>query len=129
MEKDFNKWNNIKQELDNFTERLPSFREREIWWCSIGVNIGFEIYGKGNIYTRPVLVLAKYSKFTFLGLPLTSSYNKQNPYHFPINLDGKSGSVLLSQGRMLDSKRLAGKISKISENNFERIKKAFKDAI
>lgn len=40
-------WNTLKKRLT--TSTTPKlFREREIWWCSIGLNVGYEVYGKGS---------------------------------------------------------------------------------
>ena len=38
--KDFDRWNEQKKKLHD-GEREVLFHEREIWWCSLGVNIGF----------------------------------------------------------------------------------------
>ncbi len=42
---DFNKWNLKKQKL-NSRKDFSHPKEREVWWCSVGQNIGTEIYGK-----------------------------------------------------------------------------------
>ena len=44
-QKKFDLWNIKKKEI-NKKEKEIQFREREIWWISIGVNIGFEQDGK-----------------------------------------------------------------------------------
>lgn len=62
MEKDFDNWTQIKKGLDT-EHKIPFFNEREIWWCSLGVNIGYEIYGKGYVFSRPVLILKKIKRF------------------------------------------------------------------
>ena len=49
--KDFDKWNELKKKLHVRQERLL-FHEREIWWCSLGVNIGFEENGKNEKTNR-----------------------------------------------------------------------------
>ena len=125
--KDFGQWLRIKAELD-IRHDSPTFQEREIWWCSIGVNVGFEIFGKDEKFTRPVLILRKYSRSTFFGLPLTSK-RKQHPYHYHLHVAGKEGSVLLDQGRTIDSRRLIKKISKLNENDVAAIKEAFIQAL
>lgn len=45
--KDFKGWDVIKQEVNN-TAHVPTFKEREIWWCKIGINIGYEADGKSR---------------------------------------------------------------------------------
>ena len=46
MEKDFDNWNIQKKRAQAIKER-PMFKEREVWWCTLGVNIGDEQDGKG----------------------------------------------------------------------------------
>jgi hypothetical protein len=48
--KNFNDWNDLKKNLDSL-ENHPLFQEREVWWCSVGVNIGSEIFGKSGLFT------------------------------------------------------------------------------
>jgi len=41
MKKDFQKWHGKKSTIDQI-EKRPFFHEGEIWWCVLGVNVGFE---------------------------------------------------------------------------------------
>ena len=45
------------------------FKQGEIWWCSLGFNLGEEIFGKGEKFTRPVLIFKIYRKL-FMGFYL-----------------------------------------------------------
>ena len=63
--KDFYAWNEKKICLDQ-SKKYRHPREQEIWWCSIGLNVGTEIYGKGEDFARPVLIIN--SKLGNLGL-------------------------------------------------------------
>ncbi len=47
MEKDFNKWNDKKNSINDISD-IPNFHEREIWICFLGLNIGFEQDGAGD---------------------------------------------------------------------------------
>ena len=67
----YDEWNEIKKKLQA-KDRLEYFKERQIWWSSIGQNLGSETYGKGKTFTRPVLVFKKLSGNAFLGLPMTT---------------------------------------------------------
>jgi mRNA interferase MazF len=127
MEKDFDTWNKHKKRLDA-THKPPFFNEREVWWCSVGLNIGFEVYGKGAIYARPVLILKKLSSHTFLGVPLTSKRKEQVYYH-PIRFEGVDGSALIGQIRIMDDKRLSKLIAKMGKKQFEEIREAIKQMI
>ena len=124
MEQYFNQWHKVKKQI-NKTKHLPTFKEREIWWCSVGQNIGFEIYGKGEKFWRPVLVLNKHNEFTFLGLPLTSQ-QKDNRYCFPLHFQEEDITVLLGQARTFSSKRLSNQMGKLPHKKFNEIKQAFK---
>jgi hypothetical protein len=45
MQKDFEKWNQLKQKIDS-TNKQIIYKDRDVWWCSIGINIGHEENGK-----------------------------------------------------------------------------------
>ena len=51
---DFPGWHRHKEQL-HAQHHTPTFQEREIWWCSVGVNVGHEMDGKNQFYNRPVL--------------------------------------------------------------------------
>lgn len=96
--------------------------EREIWWCSLGANIGFEQDGKGDEYRRPILVIRRFNKSIFWGVPLTTK-TKEGKYYYAIDLgDGLHRMVILSQLRLLDSKRLADKIGMLPKEQFVVVK-------
>lgn len=107
--KDFEDWGKLKSNIDKF-DRLntPTINEREIWWCSIGVNIGDEEDGKHELYHRPVLILKKFNNRIFWGLALSTKIKDDKSY-FLINIKGKNQSILLSHLRLYDSKRLHSK--------------------
>ena len=79
MNKDFDDWNELKNKYESHNNQI--FEENEIWWASIGVNIGFESCGKNSNFNRPVLILKKFNKFIFLGIPLSSKI-KQGKYYY-----------------------------------------------
>ena len=107
MEKDFKKdfdgWNGRKKALQGKERAELFFREREIWWSSIGVNLGIEADGKGNRYSRPILILKKFNPHVFWALPLTTQF-KNSRYYFP--LPDREDAVILSQLRLMDYRRL-----------------------
>jgi mRNA interferase MazF len=100
------------------------FKEGEVWWCSIGMNVGVEIYGKGPKFTRPVLIYKKFSQNSFFGIPLTSQ-QKEGDWYVPISFNKKHGMIVLNQGRTLDMKRLVSKMGEIDYENFETVRCAF----
>jgi mRNA interferase MazF len=100
------------------------FKEGEVWWCSIGVSIGVEIFGKGNKFVRPVLIFKKLGPDSFLGIPLTTQ-QKKGTWYAPTILKGKTGNVLLAQLRVLDRRRLLDRIGTLGDINITEIKQAF----
>ncbi len=122
--KDFDTWNILKKKLDG-SNQPPRFNEGEIWWCSVGVNVGFEIFGKDRLFTRPVLIIKKFSPYTYFGVPLTSK-RKDKPSHFAIDFKGRSGSVILDQGKTLDARRLSERMGRIGDKKLDTIVNAFK---
>jgi len=102
------------------------FKEGEIWWCSIGMNAGEETFGKGPKLTRPVLIFKKFTKNSFLGLPLTG-YEKEGSWYVPINMPSRKSSVMLNQARIFDGVRLRKRITSIGDIDFKTIKKKFKE--
>lgn len=123
MNKDFQNWHRLKSEID--ADRIsPLFREQEIWWCSLGANVGFEEDGKNNLFERPVLVFRKFNKDLFLGFPMTSK-KKEGKYYFSLSLHGTERSVILSQIRVLSAKRLIRRLGKISDKQFLLLENSF----
>jgi len=48
MDKEFDKWNKLKKETHSNDEYLPLYHERQVRWCRLGVNVGFEQDGTGK---------------------------------------------------------------------------------
>ena len=127
MKKDFDRWNE-KKKAANDSEIEIYFYEREIWWCAIGVNVGFEQDGKGERFARPVLVLKKYSKNVFVGIPLTTA-KRESKYHHSFPFLGGISTALLSQLPLFDSKRLLVKMGRISKDEYEEVRKRVKSIL
>lgn len=125
MEKDFDRWNEFKKKVDLDADH-KLYYERQIWWCSLGLNVGFEQNGTGADFDRPVLILKGLSLETCLVLPLTTS-SRIHHTRVPVGLvEGKAASALLSQVRVVDNKRFAEKIGFLDQNIFERVRKIAK---
>jgi mRNA interferase MazF len=124
MEKDFDNWNCLKHHL-NIKPNNPTFQNREIWWCSIGVNVRHEIDGKGELFSRPVLIVRKLNSRTFLGVPLTTQV-KDKPHHHRIHFKEREQYAILSQLRFWDSQRLIKKMGKLPTDQFEEIRRELK---
>lgn len=128
MEKDFDGWNEQKKQVNARADVL-FYRERDVRWCQLGINVGFEQDGTGEQRARPVLILKAFSRSVCLVLPLTTS-TKHNPYHVSVGKVGdRKAFAIISQLRLVDTKRLDQKIGNLKAKVFERVKKAVKDML
>ena len=124
--KKYDEWNEIKKEMLH-QEKKKIFKVREIFWLKVGQNVGYETDGKGESFLRPVLILRKFSKDTFLGLPLTTS-TKDDMFHYKFTLTSnkKVNYANLSQIKLFDVKRVKNKLGVISKDDFEELKNKLK---
>jgi mRNA interferase MazF len=120
MKKDFDSWNNTKKEIEE-SSRDISFKERSVWWCSLGVNIGHEQDGKNDLYERPVLIIRKFSKLTCLCVPLTTSL-KMNKFHIALPSFSKDTYAISSQIRLISTKRLQREMGFVNRKDFRILK-------
>ena len=121
----FDVWNEVKKETHYRTD-IESFffHEREVWWCRLGINVGFEQDGKGEYFQRPVVVLKKLNQFDMFAVPLTTNI-KKNKYFIPfVGPDGVARAAITSQLRRLDIRRLTEKLFTVNVADFNLIKKA-----
>lgn len=121
MYKDYGFWMKVKKETNNLNLRPPWYKERDIWICNLGENIGFEEDGKGKKFVRPVLILKVFNKYFCYVVPLSTT-KKRGKYFYPF--DGKTGKIsvaLLSQSKSIDFLRLRKKIGFVSKEDFNKI--------
>lgn len=128
MKKDFDRWNSKKKNFDS-DEKIPFYNEREIWWCSLGVNIGFEQDGTGDNFDRPILVIKGFNKNTFLSIGLTGKKKVGKYYFYLGKVEGRDSTAILSQIRLIDTKRLIRKIETLNEETFSKLQEEIKKTI
>lgn len=124
MQKEFDTWNEKKKRIHD--KRLTvHFHEREVWFCALGVNIGYEQDGSGADLLRPVVIVRKFNNNIFIGFPLTKT-KKGGPYYYPFTfIEGHESVAVLSQIRLIDAKRLRYKKGVVSGKVFKEMKKHF----
>jgi mRNA interferase MazF len=132
--KKFDDWNKLKKVTD-VSERKVFGYPREVWWCSLGVNIGVEADGKNENFERPVLIIKVYNKHSLLVLPLTGRA-REDGFHFPLKIKEidrsnnesftKTVFVKLTQARMISNKRLLRKVDVINKTDFNEALEAFR---
>lgn len=117
--KDFDAWNSKKKEVeDRQVSDRRFFHERQVWWCSLGLNIGFEQDGKNKEFERPMLIIKKFNEHVVWAVPLTT-IAKDNKFHYQLKTTGSF--IILSQLRLVSTKRFLRLVRIVSEVEFEEI--------
>lgn len=120
MKKDFDKWNEKKKKIHNRVFNV-FVHTREVWWCALGTNVGVEADGKHDNFERPVLVVRKFSREAVLVVPVTTKVKRDNVYHAVYLHEGREFSAVLSQLRLISTKRLIRKVFVMDSGTFGRI--------
>ncbi len=92
------------------------------------MNIGSEIYGKNELFERPVLILKMYSREMALVIPLTSK-TKNSKFALPIQIKERKSFAILSQTRTLSTKRFSEKMGTLPQKEFEDILRTYQESI
>jgi len=121
MQKDFDKWNEIKKITHESAVPRESFpKAREVWWCSVGLNIGVETDGKHDSFERPILIVRVFSKEMIWAVPITSVM-KDSPFYLPFIFKNEDRSIMLTQLRVMSTKRLRRRVGLLSDEDFEKM--------
>lgn len=115
-------WTDKKIEL-HFANREFYFSEREVWWASLGENIGSEANGKNNLFERPVIVLRKFSRDMLLAVPCTTKLKNGTWYH-RYAFEGQERRAVLAQVRTISARRLIRKMGNIAPEEFTSLRNA-----
>ena len=123
-EKRFPEWIRLKEKLHNIG-RIRSIHEGEVWWAAVGENIGVEINGKNEGFTRPVLIFKKLSGLSFLAIPLTTSV-RDGSWYIPFIFKERRQCAVLSQIRILSVSRLNKRMGMLPDSDFALVRDGFR---
>ena len=124
IKKDFDGWNKVKKLANDEQPRL--YTVREIWWCRLGVNIGTEQDGKGELFLRPVVIMRGFGADACLVVPLTTSA-REHTLRVPVGIvEGYPARANISQMRIVDTRRLVEKVGFLEKDIFVALRKAAK---
>ena len=118
--KDFDKWNQVKKNTDNNDTKV-SIRAGEIRWISFGVNVGSEIDGKGESFTRPGLIIHVIGSHLVFVAPLSTKVKEVAGY-LPFDWKGTTTALCIHQIRIVSQKRILSRKGRISEDKLKAIK-------
>lgn len=122
--KDFDRWNGLKKKLDRESAQHLYFHPREVWFCSIGVNVGVERDSRNRKFSRPIVIVKKFNDSMFWGVPLSSKIDHLGRHNLLVTLLGKKADANVSQLRVLDRKRLQRRFGMLDKEDFERVVEA-----
>jgi mRNA interferase MazF len=124
MFKRFNEWIGLKEKLHSNNPKAPLVKERDLWWISLGENIGSEINGKSKLFSRPGIILKKLSHGFYLIVP-TTTQKREGTWYVNIHHNDIDMYACLHQIRTVDYRRLSTKFGQISHGELIKIKEAF----
>lgn len=122
---EFRDWIEVKADVHERIS-LPNFSEGEIWWCAVGRNVGVEINGKSKTFARPVIVLRKLNKRSFMAVPLTSKRH-EGTWYVSFSFKGIEEYAVLAQSRIMSTVRLYQRIGRADEIDMLKIRIGFHD--
>ncbi|MBR0431027.1 type II toxin-antitoxin system PemK/MazF family toxin [Candidatus Saccharibacteria bacterium] len=115
--KNYQKWMGVKTRINN-SSKTRKINEGDIVWAAIGENVGVEIDGKGEKYSRPVILLRKHSSRYFTGVPLTFRPHKGS-WYFRFKFRDKEQVAILVQTKLVDTARVYSRMGKLSHKDFQ----------
>ena len=124
--KNFLDWFKLKPEIDKSNHKPPLVEEGNIWWFRIGENVGTEISGKGREFFRPVIILKKLSRHSFIVIPCSTKL-KEGSWYVYFKFNEIEMNACLNQVKAIDYRRLEDLMGTLFEKDYDEIKSKFLD--
>lgn len=122
--KRFLEWIGIKQKIQEKAAIPPFFKEGDVWWCGLGENIGIEINGKSEAFSRPVVVYKKLSREGFMAIPM-STRQKEGSWYVSVSFQGKDVTLNIGQVRVTSVYRMYSKIGELDNSDMSSLSEKF----
>lgn len=123
--KEFENWLKEKVEVNN--KKVNHFAKKgEIRWAAIGVNVGSEIDGKNEGFTRPVYVVCPTGPDIMFVVPMSTKL-KDTAGYMQIEFQGEQVSLCLHQVRTVSKKRIYGRLGKLGATKQKEIQDRIKE--
>lgn len=90
----------------------------------MGENVGFEINGKSQLFSRPVIILKKLAKGFYLIVPTTSQKRSGN-WFVNFKLQNVEETACFHQVRSIDYRRLSSKLGDLDDLDYKKVKEGF----
>jgi len=124
--KRFAEWIGLKERLHNQAHKPPLVSEGDIWWTSVGENIGSEINGKSALFSRPAIIFRKLTHSFYFVIP-TTTQTKKGSWFVAFRHGGRNMVACLHQARAIDYRRLSTKLGTIDDEDYRRVLEGFKN--
>lgn len=122
--KRFLEWIGLKEKLHVVDHKPPLVSQGDIWWVSIGENVGSEINGKSKLFSRPVIIFKKLAHSFYFVIPTTTQV-REGSWYVKFRQQERDMVACLHQARAIDYRRLSTKLGTLDDEDFARIKKDF----
>ena len=96
-------------------------KEGDVWWCAVGENIRTEINGKSRRFSRPILVVKKFGRYSFWGVPLTTKLH-DGSWYIRFEFQNRIEIAAIHQMKNMDVSRLYDKIGQVPNSDLKLIK-------
>jgi mRNA interferase MazF len=125
MLKRFSEWFGLKKKLHERQQTPPLVSEREVWWASVGENVGSEINGKSELFSRPVIIYKKLSHGFYFVIP-TTTQKKEGSWFVRVRYQRTDMTACLHQARAIDHRRLSSRLGQLDGDDFENVQSGFR---
>ena len=122
--KRFLEWIGLKERLHNIAGKPPLVSQGDIWWVSIGENVGSEVNGKSKLFSRPVIIFKKLAHGFFFVIPTTTQI-REGTWYVKFRQQELDMAACLHQARAIDYRRLSSKLGTLDDEDYSRIKSGF----
>lgn len=124
----FVSWTKLKVKV-HLSEKEVYPKIREIWWVSLGQNVGVEVNGKNENFERLVVIIKVFNNLGVLAAPISSKIKNNSYFVKFINRDGEENAINMSQMRSISTKRFLRKVGELSPTDFEKVKEVFRSFV
>ncbi len=122
--KQFLEWIGLKERLHNISDKPPLVSQGDIWWASIGENVGSEVNGKSTLFSRPVIIFKKLAHGFYFVIPTTTKI-REGTWYVKFRQRERDMVACLHQARAIDYRRLSSKLGTLDDEDYSRIKSGF----
>ena len=110
-EKNFDAWNE-KKKLIHERRPPPHIKAGDVWWCSIGVNVGHEQDGKNEWHERPVCVIRCFGTELVWTIPFTTQ-KQEGFYYVYAPFDKRDNWAMITHVHLLSTRRLSHRVGSV----------------